>query len=56
MADEGDLADVRQAVADRRFRDLVKRARRLSQTPPEDTLRDGLAMIESAHSLEVRPQ
>lgn len=55
MVSEDELADLRREVAERRFQDLVQRARRLSDTPPEETLEQGLAMIESVHSLEVRP-
>lgn len=54
MGEENRLARIRQQVADRRFQDLVERASRLSETPPERTLKEGLGMIESAHTLQVR--
>lgn len=54
MGDDDSLARTRKTVADRRLRDLVQRARRLQGTPPEATLKEGLAMIDSVHSLEIR--
>lgn len=56
MGGDDELAARRREVAERRFRDLVRRARRLSDASPEETLEAGLAMIDSVHSLEVRPR
>lgn len=45
---------MREEAAKRRLRDVVKRARRLSDWTPEETLEEGLAMIDSVHSIEVQ--
>lgn len=53
--EEGEgLSGLREEAARRRLRDVVKRARRLSDWTPEETLEEGLAMIDSVHSIEVQ--
>lgn len=54
MGADPSLAQVRDEVEARRFRDLVERARRLSGVPPGETVEKGCEMIESVHRLRIR--